>query len=124
MQVLEQLLDLYDVRYQLSRMGEQAVRCPVHEDMHASASLNLDKQVLHCLACGFGGGPTQLVMAREGLTRAAAERRIQELTGVIPARVRGQQGAGDPVPAGSGYKPRYRREDATGARQRPSFGGS
>ena len=53
-------------RYQLSRMGEQAVRCPIHEDAHASASLNLDKQVLCCMACGFGGGPTQLVMARKG----------------------------------------------------------
>lgn len=34
---------------------ENAVRCPLHDDRHASMSINLRKGVWNCLGCGKGG---------------------------------------------------------------------
>ncbi len=32
------------------------VRCPFHEDRRPSLSVDLDRGVFHCFACGLGGG--------------------------------------------------------------------
>jgi hypothetical protein len=34
--------------------GNQQVQCPFHDDTNASASVNLEKGVLHCFTCGEG----------------------------------------------------------------------
>jgi hypothetical protein len=52
----------------------QPVRCPFHDDRHASASLNLHSKRFNCHACGVHGDAIDLVMEAESMTiREAVE---------------------------------------------------
>jgi DNA primase len=42
-------------------------------------SVNTEKGVAHCFACGFGGGALKLIQAMEGCDRQDAERRAEEI---------------------------------------------
>lgn len=82
------VLDYYDC--QEPGYGERSMRCPVHDDSIASASVNRAKGVIHCHACGFGGTAIDLVMAREGLSYPDALTFIKEHVGVTPEPIRPQ----------------------------------
>lgn len=71
------------------RYGEHPMRCPVHDDRVASASVNRSKGLWHCHACGAGGDAVSLVAARENLDYLQAKAYLQGLLG----RSVGQQGA-------------------------------
>jgi DNA primase len=115
---MEQVLEYYAVDYNGSKTGNQSFRCPVHEDSHASASLNLDEGVFHCHACGAGGSGYDLIMAKEGIDFASARQFAENIVGVSGERVRaGAQRASQPVPRGSGYQPRYRKKVQAGQRR-------
>ena len=66
---LEAVLDYYHIAYNPSKRGEQFIFCPnpAHWDEHpTNCSLNLEKQVLKCFACGVGGGIGTLIQLLEG----------------------------------------------------------
>lgn len=56
-----------------------SVRCPFHEDRHASASVNLVKGLFVCHACDMRGDSIELVMEQEGLTFGKALEWIAKL---------------------------------------------
>jgi hypothetical protein len=60
------------VQYNPNKSGEQAIKCPVHEERNASCRLNLGRKVMMCNACEFKGSVIDLVIAKEGLDVAAA----------------------------------------------------
>lgn len=41
--------------------GEELVKCPFHDDSHASASWNPKKNLFYCFTCGFGLNAQQLL---------------------------------------------------------------
>lgn len=61
---------------------ERPFNCPAHEDANASASVNVDKGVWHCYACGASGGVDGAVVKPEAvlriLTGEAEPRRLPE----------------------------------------------
>lgn len=114
------MLDHYDIPYR-GTSGEQAIKCPCHEDRQASASLNADKEVFNCHACGASGSVYDMVMLREGVGFAAAKRIVESVTGVTDSGERGDGRTRPPVPPGTGYRPRYRKKVQTGSRQRLQF---
>ena len=59
--------------------GEVAVCCPFHGDTHPSASVNVDKDVFHCLACEASGNSYQVYARLNGVTYTEA-RRVLKLT--------------------------------------------
>lgn len=67
------------------RHGEHPMKCPVHDDRVASASVNRDKGVWHCHACGAGGTAIGLVMAREGIAYGEAADMVRAMAGTSPA---------------------------------------
>lgn len=81
---LEAVLDRYGVQYNVLRQGEQPMRCPVHDDRVASASLNLGLEVWHCHGCGAGGGPVNMVALVDGIDVARAAAVVRELAGDRP----------------------------------------
>jgi hypothetical protein len=119
---LADVLDFYEVRFCEDRGGDQAIRCPVHDDAHASASVCLDKQVWHCHACADGGDVYSLIMAKEGMSYKAAYERGKSLTGTSGHPVRVRPGMGPSVAPGEGYRPAYRRKVQTRGRVRPDYG--
>lgn len=48
-----------------TRAGWAKVKCPIHDDTHASAGINLDEQQWHCFTCDIHGDVYTLIMAKE-----------------------------------------------------------
>ena len=74
------------------RHGEHPMKCPVHGDRVASASVNRGKGLWHCHACGAGEDAVSLVMALENLEYKDARSRVEALTGGSMARTRPSRG--------------------------------
>lgn len=58
--------------FKVSGVGEQRVCCPFHEDMNASASINLDKRLFNCAVCEKGFTETQLTAKLENISYTTA----------------------------------------------------
>ena len=46
--------------------GWRKIKCPFHNDSHASAGVNYDENRFKCHACGVGGDVYDLIMHKEG----------------------------------------------------------
>lgn len=69
-ELLMTALDRYDVRYNATRSGWQAVRCPnefahVHGDRNESASIHIGRGAFNCHACDLAGDGYNIVMGVE-----------------------------------------------------------
>jgi DNA primase len=78
---IEAVLDKYGCDYDPGKGGNQQVKCPFHEDTHASASVNLDKGLFNCYGCAVAGDGIELLMDQEGLEFLEAKRLAEELAG-------------------------------------------
>lgn len=118
---LRVLLDAYGIEYR-DGYGWTKANCfnPEHDDRVASASVNLDEGVFHCFACGVKGDAYSLIMMMEGCDFATAAERAKEFAGGGDEPVREGPFTGRRLPAGKGYKPRYR--NSLPARLRPFTG--
>jgi phage/plasmid primase-like uncharacterized protein len=75
------------------RYGEQPLKCPVHGDRVASASVNRGKGLWHCHACGAGGDAVSLVMALDSVDYRQAKGMVDGLVGGSMPQQRALQGA-------------------------------
>lgn len=78
--------------------GERSIKCPAHDDRVPSASVNRQKGLWHCHACGAGGGSIALVQAMEQGSYEDARRMVESLSGSstepiwsIPRRSKGKR---------------------------------
>lgn len=46
--------------------GWRKIKCPFHDDTHASAGVNFDENRFKCHGCGVGGDIYDLIMQKEG----------------------------------------------------------
>ena len=72
----------------LKRIGSELVGlCPFHKDSHPSLSVNAEKKLWTCRACGKGGSQIDFVMLSDGLSFNDALMRIaEESVGHAPPR--------------------------------------
>ena len=64
-EMLINVLERYDVRYNPNRSCEQSVSCPnkdAHDDRNPSCSVNIGKGLLFCPGCGLSGDSYTMVM--------------------------------------------------------------
>ena len=61
--------------------GWRSIKCPFHDDTHASARVNLEKGGFACLACAIKGDAIKLIEEREGLDYPGAIGWAQEVLG-------------------------------------------
>ena len=68
--------------------GWRKIKCPFHEDGHASAGINFDEGRFKCHGCGVGGDVYDLIIEKEGGTYREAIKFAQaiSLTGSEPVR--------------------------------------
>ena len=66
-----------------SRGLERMIRCPFHADKSPSCSVNLEKKVFHCFACGEAGTVLDFVARMESCSVAEAARLVAEWQGCI-----------------------------------------
>jgi DNA primase len=87
--MIEKLLEHYGAdMHRVSDRGWRSIKCPFHDDKHASARVNLDKDAFACLACGVKGDTISLIKEREGLDYHAAVRYAEEISGQVVPGVR------------------------------------
>jgi DNA primase len=51
----------------ITRRGWSKMKCPFHEDSHASAAVNLDLNVFKCHGCQMKGDGYAIIMQKEGV---------------------------------------------------------
>lgn len=66
----------YGVRVPTGAHGRAKLQCPHpgHEDRRASASVDHNKNMWRCFACGEGGDSWAVIMSEEGVTFPEAKR--------------------------------------------------
>lgn len=101
------VFDKYDLPE--PRHGEHPMKCPVHEDSIASASVNREKGMWYCHACGAGGGAVSLVVALESVDFPEARRIVNGLVGGSTPRTGAMQGVRRKRSTGRWVPPSLRR---------------
>ena len=46
-----------------------SIKCVLHDDRHASASVSPDKEMFFCFVCDFEGDVYKVIMSKEGIPR-------------------------------------------------------
>ena len=82
--------------------GQVNVKCPFHNDSHASASFNTRENIFNCFACGMQGNSIQIIAKKEGCDIREAKSIAEGITGESSQQVRGKHLSGGRLPSKSG----------------------
>lgn len=83
--------------------GQVNVKCPFHNDSHASASFNTRNNIFNCFACGMQGNSIQIIAKQEGCDIREAKSIAEGITGEVSTQVRGEYSSGRRLPSKSGH---------------------
>ena len=104
------------------RMGWAKMKCPFHEDSHASSAVNLNENIFKCHGCQMKGDGYAIIMAKEGVEFLEAvniAKRILDSCGkVLPQR----PARGGGLPRRTGNYSGSSEESGIGRRARSSNG--
>ena len=116
------ILEYYGAERVPSRKGWAKMKCPFHEDSHASAAVNLDSNIFRCHGCQMKGDGFSIIKAKEGVEFREAisiAKRILDQSGkVLPQRTTRSGG----LPRRTGYNSGTSNQSAIGRRARASNG--
>ena len=82
--------------------GQVNVKCPFHNDSHASASFNTRQNIFNCFACGMQGNSIQIIAKQERCDIREAKSIAEGITGQSNEQVRGEYTSGGRLPRKSG----------------------
>ena len=82
--------------------GQVNIKCPFHNDSHASASFNTRNNIFNCFACGMQGNSIQIIARQEGCDIREAKSIAEGITGEVSTAVRGEYSSGRRLPGKSG----------------------
>ena len=87
----------------INRVGIQVnIKCPFHNDSHASASFNTKDNIFNCFACGMQGNSIQIIAKQERCDINEAKSIAEGITGESHEQVRGKHLSGGRLPRKSG----------------------
>lgn len=75
---LKQALDERGIKYKTAKGGEAVARCPFHDDKKPSLSLNFDKNVFFCHACGAKGNTTRFVAMTDNVPVDEVKKKLKK----------------------------------------------
>ena len=90
----------------LRASGQVNVKCPFHNDSHASASFNTKNNIFNCFACGMQGNSIQIIAKQERCDIREAKSIAEGITGEVHTQVRGEYNSGRRLPSKSGHNKR------------------
>lgn len=64
---IDAILEHYGSRPVSHRHGWFSIKCPFHDDRHASATVNVDDNAFCCFACQIKGDGFAIIMQKEGV---------------------------------------------------------
>ena len=82
--------------------GQVNIKCPFHDDSHASASFNTRDNIFNCFACGMNGNSIQIIAKQERCDIREAKSIAEGITGESSSQVRGKHLSGGRLPSKSG----------------------
>ena len=82
--------------------GQVNIKCPFHNDSHASASFNTKQNIFNCFACGMQGNSIQIIAKQERCDIREAKSIAEGITGQSNDKVRGEYTSGGRLPSKSG----------------------
>jgi DNA primase len=82
--------------------GQVNIKCPFHNDSHASASFNTKQNIFNCFACGMQGNSIQIIAKQERCDIREAKSIAEGITGESNEQVRGKHLSGGRLPSKSG----------------------
>lgn len=82
--------------------GQVTIKCPFHNDSHASASFNTKDNLFNCFACGMNGNSIQIIARQERVDIREAKSFAEGITGESHSQVRGKHLSGGRLPSKSG----------------------
>ena len=82
--------------------GQVNIKCPFHNDSHASASFNTKENIFNCFACGMQGNSIQIIAKQERCDIREAKSIAEGITGESHSEVRGKYSSGRRLPSKSG----------------------
>ena len=82
--------------------GQVNIKCPFHNDSHASASFNTRQNIFNCFACGMQGNSIQIIAKQERCDIREAKSIAEGITGESNQQVRGKHLSGGRLPSKQG----------------------
>lgn len=61
------IIEHYGGKTVQDRSGWQKIKCPFHDDSHASATVNTEYEAFNCFGCGTKGDTYKIIMEQEGV---------------------------------------------------------
>ena len=98
--------------------GQVNIKCPFHNDSHASASFNTRQNIFNCFACGMQGNSIQIIAKKEGCDIREAKSIAEGITGESSKKVRSEYSSGARLPR----KQRSHSGSSTSGLARRSYG--
>lgn len=78
---ITKVLEHYGCNSVPDRSGWHKVKCPFHDDSHASATVNTEAEAFICFGCGVKGDVYTIIMQQEGIQFREAITFAERITG-------------------------------------------
>lgn len=82
------VLEHYGGSVYRERNGWQKLKCPFHDDSHASATVNIEENAFNCFGCGIKGDTYKIIMEKEGIGFREAIKVAEGITGQSSSTLR------------------------------------
>ena len=115
------ILEHYGARVS-TRRGWAKLKCPFHDDSHASAAVLLDENVFKCHGCQMKGDGYAIIMQKEGVNFSEAvniAKRILDQSGKVLSFSTARSGG---LPRRTGHHSGASNQGAIGRRARTAHG--
>ena len=96
------VLEHYGGSVYRERNGWQKLKCPFHDDSHASATVNIEENAFNCFGCGIKGDTYKIIMEKEGIEFREAVKVAEGITGQSSSTLRKVHSGGRGVSSKSG----------------------
>ena len=105
---IQPVLEHYGATNLRETLGWQKMKCVVHEDSTASASVNVTENAFACHACGVKGDTYKIIMEKEGVGYREAIAIAEGITGESHSNIQGKHSSSRRVPSQEGIISRRR----------------
>ena len=109
------LLHHYGAKRVPEGRGWRKMQCPFHDDSHASAGVNHERDAFNCLACEVSGDVYSVIQKIEGVGFSEAKLRAEKIVGESLKPLREKHSLGRKLPEQSGSILSRRKETSTGS---------
>lgn len=96
------VLEHYGGSVYRERNGWQKLKCPFHDDSHASATVNIEENAFNCFGCGIKGDTYKIIMEKEGIGFREAIKVAEGITGQSSSTLRKAHSRGGGLPSKTG----------------------